>query len=110
MLIIETPIKIWGLKYKNKYTDIDCVADIDDIIFDYTHHGNVVFNPKLDWNNHKRTYIIKYYHYNDWAELKKGLNIDNNAPPTQELCRKYVAASHQKRGWGVRGVVNHFLV
>ena len=81
MFIIETPLKIWGPKVKNKYTVIGYGTYIDDGIFDYKHYGHVVFNTKLDWTNHNRISIIDYDHEKCWEELKKGLKIVKNAYP-----------------------------
>ena len=81
MFIIKDPLKIWRPKVKHKYTSIGNGTDIDGGIFDYTNYGNTVFKPKLDWNNHKITDIVRYDHEKYWAELKKGINIVKNAYP-----------------------------
>ena len=70
-LIIELPPNIYRTKAQNKYILLDYGTEIDGGLFDYTHFGNSMFKPSIDWTNHKRTGIITYSEEIDWAELEK---------------------------------------
>ena len=89
LLIIEIPINIYRLKVQNKYIPLDYVTEMEGGILYYTHFRKFMFNPAIDWTNHKRTYITTYSKDIDQAELGKSLK--NNPNVTQEIRERIIS-------------------
>ena len=58
--MIDVPPKIWRPKAQNRYIPIDYDNDIDDGVFDYSHHRRAVFRPSVRLANRLRSDIILF--------------------------------------------------
>ena len=70
----DVPPKIWRLKAKNKYIPIDYGNNIDNGVFDYSHHGRAVFRPRVRWANRQQSDIILFDKKLDMAELVSNMS------------------------------------
>ena len=59
----------------NRYIPIDYSTDIDNGMFDYSHHGNTVFRPTIKWSEKPRDDINIFDESTDSEELNVNLNI-----------------------------------
>ena len=62
----------------NRYIPIDYSTDIDDGMFDYSHHGNTVFRPTIKWSESPRDDIIVFDKATDSQELYDNLKVGKN--------------------------------
>ena len=74
---ITLPPKVWRPKPSNKYIPVEYSDDIDDGVFDYSHHGHTVYRPKKQWSKGARNDVIVYDNSVDNKELDKDLVIGN---------------------------------
>ena len=100
-MIIELPWKIYRLKVQNKYIPSDYGTEIDGCIFDYTHFRKSIFNPTIDWRDHKFTDMITYSEEIDLPELKKTPKINSNV--TQEIRKRIISLIKQYWDFSKRG-------
>ena len=77
-MMIQLPPKIWRPKPANKYVPVDYSDDIDEGVFDYSHHGNAVYRPKEKWADKNRDDIITFDNENNMEELMQNLHIGKN--------------------------------
>ena len=78
----------------NRYILTDYSAYIDDSVFDYAHHGNIVFWPAVKWTDRAREDIIIFNENLDKDELMKNLHIgdkvsNENKSAIKNLIKKY---------------------
>ena len=78
--VISLPPKIWRLTPSSQYIPVEYADDIDEGIFDYSHHGKAVYQPKLKWEHRDRHDLITYNECTDKAELDKGLVFGTDVP------------------------------
>ena len=78
VMMIQLPPKIWRPKPENKYIPIDYSDDVDEGVFDFSHHGKVVYRPKVKWSDKLKNYIILFGQAEDTAELTINLNTGEN--------------------------------
>ena len=94
MYVIDVPPKIWRLKSQNRYITIDYGNDIDDVVFEYSHHGRAIFHPSVRWANSLQSDIILFDMKLDMAELLANISVGGNIllvykTRIQELIIKY---------------------
>ena len=75
VLMIKLPPKIWRPKPENKYVPVDYSDDIDEGVFDYSHHGRAVYRPKIKWADRDRDDVIVFDPNKDMVELMDNLHI-----------------------------------
>ena len=73
--MIKLPPKIWRPKPENKYIPVDYSDDIDEGVFDFSHHGRAVYRPKIKWSDRDRDDVILFDHDKDMVELMENLHI-----------------------------------
>ena len=92
--MIDLPPKTWRLKAHNRYIPIDYGNDIDDGVFEYSHHGRAIFRPSVQWANRPQSDIILFDKKLDMAELLANISVGKNILSVyktriQELVVKY---------------------
>ena len=76
--MIQLPPKIWKPKPENKYLPMDYSDDIDEGVFEFSHHGKAVYRPKVKWSDKPKNDRILFDQVEDTVELIKNLNIGDN--------------------------------
>ena len=93
LLIIDLPPEIYKLKVQDKYIPLDYGTKIEGGIFDYTHFEKSMFNPTIDWTNHKHTDTITYSKDINRSELEKSLKTNPNV--TKKFCERIISLIKQ---------------
>ena len=73
--MIQLPPKIWRPNPENKYIPVNYSNDIDEGVFNFSHHGKTVYCPKEKWSDSDRDDVILFDHDNDIKELMDNLHI-----------------------------------
>ena len=69
---------IWRPKPETKYIPIDYNNNIEERVFNYSHHGNTVYCPKEKWSNKPRDDVISFNSVADMEDLMTNLKIRTN--------------------------------